>query len=76
MDAQLKSEEKGRFAALIPFFVFVFFYVGLSILAKDFYAIPMPIAFIFASASAFLLDRRRSLAEKMEIFAKNPLLLL
>ena len=60
MDSQFHSEEKGRFAALIPFFVFVFFYVGLSIWAQDFYKVPMPAAFAVASASAFFLNRKAS----------------
>ena len=64
-------EREARFKALIPFFVFLFFYLGLSIWAKDFYCVPMPIAFMLASASAMLLDRKRSLAEKTEVFAQG-----
>lgn len=61
----------GSFTALIPFIVFLLFYLGLSIWAKDFYKVPMPVAFLVASASAFLLKRKVSLAEKMEIYAKG-----
>lgn len=55
--------------ALLPFLVFVIFYVGLSLRAGDFYKVPMPIAFIVASASAFMLDRRRQLSKKVDTFA-------
>ncbi|MBQ4329454.1 MAG: Na+/H+ antiporter NhaC family protein [Lentisphaeria bacterium] len=64
-------EREARFKALIPFFVFLFFYLGLSIWAKDFYSVPMPVAFLIASASAMLLDRKRTLSEKTEVFARG-----
>ena len=62
---------KPRFRALIPFFVFVVFYLGLSIWAHDFYKVPMPTAFLVASAAALVLDHRRPLAEKVEIYARG-----
>ena len=65
----LYPEREPRFKALIPFFVFVVFYVGLSCWTKDFYSVPMPVAFLVASATALLLDRKRKLADKVEIFA-------
>ena len=67
----LYPEREPRFKALIPFFVFVVFYLGLSIWAKDFYCVPMPIAFLVASATALLLDRKRKLADKVEVFARG-----
>ena len=70
-NSTLYPEREPRFKALIPFFVFLFFYLGLSIWAKDFYSVPMPIAFMLASASAMLLDRKRSIAEKTEVFARG-----
>ena len=63
------TENTPRLAALFPFFVFVFFYVGLSIWAQDFYKVPMPVAFAVASASAFLLNRKRSIDEKVNVYA-------
>ena len=60
-----------RFRALIPFFVFVAFYLGLSIWANDFYKVPMPTAFLVASAAALVLDHKRPLAEKVEIYARG-----
>jgi len=60
-----------RFRALIPFFVFVVFYVGLSLWAQDFYKVPMITAFLVASAAALALDHRRPLAEKVEAYARG-----
>ena len=61
--------------ALVPFLVFAVFYVGLSLLAKyhyqadmPFYAVPMPIAFLVASAAALFLGRK-SLTEKIDTYA-------
>ncbi len=57
--------------ALIPFAVFVLFYVGTSIWAGDFYKVPMPVSFLVASATAMFLNRREKLHDKIELFAKG-----
>ena len=64
-------EAKPRFAALIPFFVFVVFYVGLSVWAQDFYKVPMPAAFAIASAAAFFLNNRNTVEEKVNVYASG-----
>ena len=64
-------EAKPRFSALIPFFVFVIFYVGLSVWAQDFYKVPMPAAFAVASAAAFFLNRKRPVEEKVNVYASG-----
>ena len=62
--------------ALVPFLVFAVFYVGLSLYAgqKGFdmpwYKVPMPIAFLVASAAAFVFGRRK-LEEKVDIYARG-----
>ena len=67
---------KPRFAALLPFFVFAFFYVGLSLYAghrgfeMPWYKVPMPIAFLVASATAFVFGRGK-LEEKVECYARG-----
>ena len=62
-------EREPRFKALVPFIVFMLFYLGLSVWAKDFYFVPMQVAFIVASATAFLLNRRQKFDEKADIYA-------
>lgn len=56
--------------ALLPFGVFLLVYLGLSLWSGDFYAVPMPAAFIAASASAFITGRK-SLEEKVSVYAKG-----
>ena len=70
-DGKLKNSNPPSFAALIPFLIVLLFYLGLSIWAKDFYKVPMPVAFLVASASAFLLNRKEPLGAKMEIYARG-----
>ena len=64
-------EAKPHFTALIPFFVFVVFYVGLSVWAKDFYKVPMTTAFAVASAVAFFLNRKSPIEEKVNVYASG-----
>lgn len=70
-DKLIFEEREPRFAALIPFFVFVGFYLGLSLWAGDFYLVPMPVAFIVASASALALNHRQPLAHRVEVYARG-----
>ncbi|MGN0855175.1 MAG: Na+/H+ antiporter NhaC family protein [Kiritimatiellia bacterium] len=63
--------------ALLPFGVFAVFYAGLSLYAGNrgfemsWYKVPMPIAFLVASAVAFVSGRRRTLMEKVDTYAKG-----
>ncbi len=66
-DFSLNRPPRAR--ALIPFGVFLLFYLGLSITSGDFYKVPMPIAFVVASATALLLNHKASLKSKIELFA-------
>ncbi len=67
---------KPSAGALVPFLVFAVFYVGLSLYAKygcqaemAFYKVPMPIAFLVASAVALAFNRKASLERKVDVFA-------
>ena len=64
-------ERTPRFRALLPFGIFVVFYAGLSILANDFYKISMPVAFLVASAFGLMMDHKRPLQQKVEIYARG-----
>ena len=63
--------------ALIPFAVFAAFYVGLSLFAghlgfeMPWYKVSMPVAFVVASAVSLIIGRRRTLEEKVEIYARG-----
>ena len=62
---------------LLPFLVFAVFYVGLSLYAGNqgfdmpWYKVPMPIAFVVASAVALCMDRRKTLEQKVETYARG-----
>ena len=71
MTSSISSTPRPSAYALLPFLVFVVFYVGLSLWSGDFYSIPMPTAFLVASATAFLMNRKVTLAEKTDTFAKG-----
>lgn len=64
-------EGSGNGWALIPFFVFLLFYLGCSLWAGSFTAIPMPVAFLVASAVAVLQNRSLKLSDKVERFAQG-----
>ena len=66
----MENQKKVSFTALLPFGVFLLFYLGLSLWSRDFYAVPMPVAFLAASASALIMGKR-SLEEKIELYARG-----
>lgn len=55
--------------ALLPFGVFFLFYFGVSLVAGDFNVVPMPVAFLVASAVAVMQNRKVKLHEKIDRFA-------
>ena len=63
--------------ALVPFAVFAAFYVGLSLYADHlgfempWYKVSMPVAFVVASAVSLIIGRRRTLDEKVEVYARG-----
>ena len=71
-----ESRNRPSGLALIPFAVFAVFYVGLSLYAgrqgfdMPWYKVPMPIAFLVASAVSLLFGRRR-FSEKVDIYARG-----
>lgn len=63
-------ELKPKGSALIPFIVFVLFYLGTGILVKDFYAIPSPISVIMGIIVAFIMFKG-SIDSKFNTFVKG-----
>src|SRR5690554_977402 len=49
---------KPSFKALLPFFVFIFIFLGVGIVQEDFYALPAPIDVIAGIIVAFLLFKQ------------------
>lgn len=74
------SSRKG-ILALSPLLVFLCVYLVTSIVAHDFYRIPISSAFLIASIYAILTSKGKTLEEKIEIFShgagnKNVLLMI
>lgn len=59
--------------ALSPILVFLLVYLATSILAGDFYAMPITVAFVVAAAYSVSLIRGKKLDERMEIFSKGAM---
>ncbi len=59
--------------ALTPILVFLIVYLATSIVARDFYAMPITLAFAVASTYSVLLLRGKKLEERIEIFSKGAM---
>ncbi|MBR5609705.1 MAG: Na+/H+ antiporter NhaC family protein [Elusimicrobiaceae bacterium] len=57
--------------ALLPLWVFLISYVVVSILAGDFYKMPITVAFVIASTVAVTTSKGKNLTEKIESFCKG-----
>ncbi|MCF0191882.1 MAG: Na+/H+ antiporter NhaC family protein [Prevotella sp.] len=59
--------------ALSPILVFLLVYLATSLLAGDFYAMPISLAFVVAAAYSVALIRGKRLEERIEIFSKGAM---
>ena len=64
-------KNKHGLLALLPFVIFAIFYLGLSLWTKDFYRIPMTVAFLVASAAAICMHPVRLFERNISIFARG-----
>ncbi|MBP3889543.1 MAG: Na+/H+ antiporter NhaC family protein [Cellulosilyticum sp.] len=62
---------KGNPFALLPLGVFLVLFLGVGIWTKDFYKMPVLVAFITATAVALMFNRKDSLNKKLEVFCKG-----
>ncbi len=74
-------DRKKGLLALSPLIVFLLIYLVSSIIAKDFYKIPIASAFLIASAYALIISKKAPIEDKINIFSqgaghKNVLLML
>ena len=67
----MRKENNGNPLALLPLGVFLILCLGVGIATKDFYKMPVLVAFITATAVALMFNRKQSFNEKMEIFCKG-----
>lgn len=57
--------------ALSPLLVFLTFYLVFSLLANDFYSVPITVAFVVASAYSLMLLRGMTLDERIKVYSKG-----
>ena len=66
-----KKNLEGNPVALLPLGVFLVLFLGVGMITKDFYKMPVLVAFLIATAVALILDRKQTLNEKIEIFCEG-----
>ncbi|MBE6024245.1 MAG: Na+/H+ antiporter NhaC family protein [Cellulosilyticum sp.] len=66
-----KENKKGNPFALIPLGVFLVLFLGVGIGTKDFYKMPVIVAFLASTAVALVLNRKESLNKKLEVFCEG-----
>ncbi|MCI1821144.1 MAG: Na+/H+ antiporter NhaC family protein [Megasphaera sp.] len=67
----MNDEKKGNAIALLPLVVFMALFLGVSLIMKDFYKMPVVVALIIASTIAILQNRKVSIDAKVEQFCKG-----
>ncbi len=71
MEKSKLSNSKSGLLALSPLMVFLVFYLAFSLLAHDFYSVPITVAFMVASAYSVFLLRGMSLDERIKVYSKG-----
>jgi len=72
IDKQMSKISMRRgLLALSPLAVFLVLYLILSILANDFYSVPITVAFLASSVYAITLIRGEKLEERVEVFSRG-----
>lgn len=62
---------KNGIIALSPLIVFILIYLVTSIIAHDFYKIPISAAFLISGIYAIISSRRGNLNERIRVFSKG-----
>lgn len=65
------NEKKGNAIALLPLIVFMVLFLGVSLVMKDFYKMPVVVALIIASTIAILQNKKIPIDLKVERFCKG-----
>lgn len=63
--------KKSRITALLPLVIFVAVYLVTSIIIGDFYKMPVLVAALIGAVVGILMNREKSISEKVDIFCKG-----
>ena len=64
-------KKEGSIKALLPLLVFLIVYIGISAVAGDMYAVSVIIPFSAAAITALIMNKDKSLNEKLDIFCSG-----
>lgn len=67
----MQNKAKGNFVALLPLFIFLGIYLVGSIVAGDFYKIPITVAGMIASIVAVAMMRGKPLSERVQYYSQG-----
>lgn len=70
-DGYISRISKSGWLALSPLLVFLCVYLVSSIIAEDFYSVPISAAFLIASVYAVMISRGRSLEQRVATFSSG-----
>ncbi|WP_243143265.1 hypothetical protein [Clostridium estertheticum] len=65
------DEKKGSAIALLPLVIFMVLFLGVSIIMKDFYKMPVVVALIIASTIAIFQNKKIPVELKVERFCRG-----
>lgn len=65
------KQKKGSFLALLPLLVFVVIFIGVSVVLKDFYAMPVIVPFLIAALTALFMNSKVDFNGKLDAFCKG-----
>ncbi|WP_315118970.1 Na+/H+ antiporter NhaC family protein [uncultured Clostridium sp.] len=65
------KESKGNAIALLPLILFIVLYLSISLVYKDFYAMPVSVPFLISGITALMINRKESISKKLEVFCKG-----
>ena len=66
-----KEKPLNGWLAISPLIVFLAVYLVSSIIARDFYTVPVSAAFLISSVYAIIISRGKSLEEKVSVFSRG-----
>ncbi len=70
MTQETISTRRGLLA-ISPLFIFLFFYLAVSLIIGDFYKMPMSVALLIASAWGVAMLKGKSLTKRIEIYSRQ-----
>lgn len=68
---RFKGKPMNGWLAISPLIVFLAVFLVSSVIANDFYAVPVSAAFIIASVYAIAISKGRSLEDRLAVFSKG-----